>query len=239
MRSIILFTSPHEVFFASKVIAGGLPIQSLGVAPLGYTGGFLTNLDGVIGFGPEGLTYDTVGNMELVPSIMQNLKTQGMISSNVIGIFLHAERLFPTHFELSINLYSTPQTNHDVSGQLTLGGIDSSHFKGSMLYAHITSADIYNQFFAFDVSSIAFGSTTVMSESHPAILDSGSTLCRIPGAVLDAIMDAAGGSGFSHLEGRHTSPPCRRSHSTSTSTDILSRSRHICTSSPLLRPCPI
>jgi hypothetical protein len=87
------------------------------------------------------------------------------------------------------------QNAHDINGELTIGGIDSSHFKGSMMYAPISNADNYNQFFSLDISSITFGSTTIMTTSHPAILDTGTAFPVLPGVVFDAMMTAAGGGG--------------------------------------------
>jgi hypothetical protein len=87
------------------------------------------------------------------------------------------------------------QNDHDVNGELTIGGIDSSHFKGSMQYAPITTAALFNQYFSLDISSITFGSTTIMSTSHPALMDTGTTFPVLPGAVFDAMIAAAGGGG--------------------------------------------
>jgi hypothetical protein len=62
-----------------------------------------------------------------------------------------------------------------------------------MQYAPISTADLYNNFFSIDVSSITFGSTTIMSTSHPAVMDTGTTFPTLPGAVFDAMMAVGGG----------------------------------------------
>jgi hypothetical protein len=64
-----------------------------------------------------------------------------------------------------------------------------------MQYAPFSTADLYNQYFSLDISSITFGSTTIMSTSHPAIMDTGTTFPVLPGAVFDAMIAAAGGGG--------------------------------------------
>jgi hypothetical protein len=90
---VILFFSLLKLIISlSKVVVGGLPInaQGLGVTSLGYST-LPAYLDGFIGFGPVGLTYGTAANTYEVTTVMQNLKDQGMISENVLGIFFHAE----------------------------------------------------------------------------------------------------------------------------------------------------
>jgi saccharopepsin len=76
-----------------KVIVAGLPVfaQSLGVTSLGWFDLEGAGFDGICGFGFEGLTWGTVSNTDTVPTVMENLKSQGMISQNVLGVFLHAE----------------------------------------------------------------------------------------------------------------------------------------------------
>jgi hypothetical protein len=73
------------------MIVGGLFLnfQSFGVAQL--TLGIPNFVDGFIGFGPDGLTSGSVQNQGIVETVMSNLKSQGEIGSNVLGVFFHAE----------------------------------------------------------------------------------------------------------------------------------------------------
>jgi saccharopepsin len=65
--------------------------QSVGITSLGWNEIIGLNIDGICGFGPEGLTWGTVTNTDTVPTVMENLKSQGMISHNILGVFFHAE----------------------------------------------------------------------------------------------------------------------------------------------------
>jgi hypothetical protein len=62
--------------------------QSIGVAnfSIGFDG-----FDGIIGFGPVGLTNGTVEGTPQVQTFMQNLVSQGQISANVMGISFEPE----------------------------------------------------------------------------------------------------------------------------------------------------
>ena len=80
--------------------------QSIGVASQAQ--GF-QNVDGILGVGPVDLTQGTVSSGGLVPTVTDNLFSQGTITSDSLGIF----------FE--------PTTGSgDVNGELTFGGVDSS-----------------------------------------------------------------------------------------------------------------
>jgi hypothetical protein len=57
--------------------------QSIGVASIstGFSG-----VDGILGLGPDSLTVGTVEGMVIVPTVMDNLASQGQIPANLIGI---------------------------------------------------------------------------------------------------------------------------------------------------------
>jgi hypothetical protein len=76
-----------------QMIVGGLflDFQSFGVTSLGFTENIPAFIDGFVGFGPDGLTDGTVENQGVIETVMSNLKSQGEIGSNVLGVFFHAE----------------------------------------------------------------------------------------------------------------------------------------------------
>ncbi|KAF7317235.1 Aspartic protease [Mycena chlorophos] len=80
----------------------GVSSQSIGVAS--SSSGF-DGVDGIIGFGPEDLTEDTVSGSSEIPTFMQNLVSQGVISENEAS-----------------------------NGVLTLGGVDDSLYSGDISY---------------------------------------------------------------------------------------------------------
>ena len=80
--------------------------QSIGVASQaqGFQG-----VDGILGVGPTDLTQGTVSGTSLVPTVVDNLFSQGTIANDSLGIFYQ-----PTTDEGAIN------------GELTFGGVDDS-----------------------------------------------------------------------------------------------------------------
>ena len=80
--------------------------QSIGVASRAQ--GF-NDVDGILGIGPVDLTEGTVSDNQPVPTVTDNLYSQGAIASNSIGIF-----------------YQPTTESGAVNGELNFGGIDSS-----------------------------------------------------------------------------------------------------------------
>jgi len=130
--------------------------QSIGVAS-DSTG--LDGLDGILGLGPVDLTEGTVSNANTVPTVMDNLYTQGTISSDVLGVFF------------------SPTSSDDSSGELTFGGYDESKFTGSISYVPITSTSPASAYWGID-QSISYGTTTILSNTA-GIVDTGTTLILI------------------------------------------------------------
>ncbi|EKM61855.1 uncharacterized protein PHACADRAFT_248745 [Phanerochaete carnosa HHB-10118-sp] len=162
-----------QLFFASFMT---IPQQAIGVASSseGFEG-----VDGVLGLGPAGLTAGTTSNGALVPTVLDNAFSLGLIESKELGIFLE------------------PVTSVlPAIGVLSCGGVDPSAtlFNGDILFVPITTTSPANQFVGID-QSVAYGSTTILSETA-GIVDTGTTLLllasdafaayqQLTGAVLD------------------------------------------------------
>ncbi|KZT33267.1 family A1 protease [Sistotremastrum suecicum HHB10207 ss-3] len=129
--------------------------QSIGVAANSM--GFSAPLDGILGIGPVGLTRGTVGNTPTVPTVTDNLKSQGTISTEVIGIS-----------------YEPTASGAVTNGELTFGGVDSMKYTGSISYNPITSTSPAGLYWGIN-QNIQYGSTTVLS-STAGIVDTGTTL---------------------------------------------------------------
>jgi len=157
-------------------LGSGLVItkQSIGVASSsqGFEG-----VDGIIGIGPVDLTEDTVKKTNTVPTVTDNLYSQGTISEEVIGI------------------YFAPTTeNGDVNGELTFGGVDTSKTTGAINYVPITETSPASEYWGID-QTISYGTTELLSSA--GIVDTGTTLvllatdafdkyqAAIPGAAVD------------------------------------------------------
>ena len=129
--------------------------QSIGVAS--SSSGF-DGFDGVLGMGPVDLTVDRVSNTETVPTVMDNLRSQGKISEEIFS------------------LYYTP-TSESSTGELTLGGYDNSVITSSVNYVPLTTTSPASEFWGID-QSITYGSDTILS-STAGIVDTGTTFISI------------------------------------------------------------
>ncbi|EKM61849.1 uncharacterized protein PHACADRAFT_180873 [Phanerochaete carnosa HHB-10118-sp] len=153
-----------------------IPQQAIGVASSfeGFEG-----VDGILGLGPTDLTAGTTSNGALVPTVLDNAFSLGLIDSKEIGIF----------FEPVTSLSGS-------DGQLALGGTDPSaiDLTSDILFVPMTTTFPANQFVGID-QSVAYGSTTILSETA-GIVDTGTTLLllasdafatyqQLTGAVLD------------------------------------------------------
>ena len=112
---------------------------------------------GILGIGPTDLTDGTVVGAGLIPTVTDNLASQGTIPEKVVGVFF------------------APTTDESITnGELTFGGIDGSLTTSDVSFVPITSTSPASQFFGID-QSITYGSagTTILS-STAGIVDTGT-----------------------------------------------------------------
>lgn len=169
-----LFTGTE---FTDTVSFAGLTVksQSIGAAlvSLGFTG-----VDGIIGFGPVDLTQNTVTNAKTVPTFLDNLYSQGSISSEVLGVSFRPE---------------SGSDSDDTNGELTLGGTDSSKYSGALTYfPKVTSGDAAS-YWGIAITDFAYGSTTLGSNVS-GIVDTGTTLIYIPTDAYNKFLSATNGT---------------------------------------------
>jgi cathepsin E len=140
--------------------------QSIGVAS---TSEDFEGVDGILGIGPDDLTEDTVSGVANVPTVTDNLFTQGSI----------AERLVSISFE--------PTTTEEITnGELTFGGTDSTRFTGDITFTPKTG-----DFWGI-TQTVTYGSTTIQA-SIAGIVDTGTTLLYFITAAFNKYIDATGG----------------------------------------------
>ncbi|KAG0703180.1 aspartic peptidase domain-containing protein [Suillus ampliporus] len=149
-----------------------IPKQSIGVASTseGFAG-----FDGILGIGPLNLTEGTLTNEETatIPTVTQNLHSQGTISRIVIGV----------SFE--------PTTSQTVTnGELTFGGTDATKYTGSLAYTPLTTISPASTYWGIN-ESITYGSTTILSATA-GIVDTGTTLIYIATNAFDKYKSATG-----------------------------------------------
>lgn len=155
-------------------LGSGLTItqQSIGVASTstGFTG-----VDGIIGIGPLDLTEGTLTNepTTTIPTVTDNLYSEGIISEIVIGISFE-----PT----------TSQT--DTNGELTFGGTDATKYTGAITYTPLTTTYPASYYWGIN-ESITYGSTTILAETA-GIVDTGTTLILLASNAYTKYQSATG-----------------------------------------------
>jgi len=162
--------------YTDKVSFGGLTVTSQSIGAATSATGF-DGVDGIIGFGPVDLTEGTVSNANTVPTFMDNLYSQGSISSEVLGVFFQPE---------------SGSDTDDTNGELTLGGTDSSKYTGTLTYFPKLTSGTPAAYWGISIASFTYGSTTLAS-SGSGIVDTGTTLIYIPTSAYNKFLSAAGG----------------------------------------------
>jgi len=158
--------------YTDTVSIGGTGVtgQSIGVAK---TSSGFEGTDGIVGFGPVDLTEDTVSGVNTVPTFMQNLVSQGVISENILGV---------SFAPLS------GSDEEDTNGELTFGGVDDSKFTGSITYTTAVAP-----WWGVSVSKFAFGSTSLGTTTASGIVDTGTTLLYVPTTIYTKFLSTSGG----------------------------------------------
>ncbi|KAF8588745.1 aspartic peptidase A1 [Ramaria rubella] len=167
-------------FTDQVTLATGLVIKTQSIGVASQSEGF-EGVDGILGIGmslcPVDLTLDTLtpGANTEIPTVTDNLFSQGTITSHEVGV----------SFE--------PTTSASVTnGELTFGGTDSTKFTGSISFTPITSTSPASEFWGIN-QSIKFGtSTTILSETA-GIVDTGTTLVLLASNAFSAYEKATGG----------------------------------------------
>ena len=118
-------------------LSSSLTITNQSIGAASSSKGF-ENVDGLLGLGPTGLTYGTLTDQPntKIPTVSDNLLSQGKISSEVVGI--------------SFN----PTTSlSGGNGELTFGGVDPSKYTGSITYTPIISVSPAKSCWSIDQST--------------------------------------------------------------------------------------
>ncbi|KAL1864545.1 hypothetical protein Daus18300_007560 [Diaporthe australafricana] len=163
--------------YTDTVSFGGLSVSSQSIGSASTSTGF-SGVDGIIGFGPVGLTSGTVSNANTVPTFMDNLKSQGSITTEVLGVSFKPE---------------SGSDTDDTNGELTLGGTDTSKYTGTLTYFSKLTSGTASAYWGISIASFKYGSTTLAS-SASGIVDTGTTLIYIPSSAYSAFLSATGGS---------------------------------------------
>ncbi|KZP09886.1 family A1 protease [Athelia psychrophila] len=145
---------------------------SIGVATAatGFDG-----VDGILGLGPNFLTLGTVSGTLIVDTIADDLKSQGVISTESIGI------------------YYAPTTSESVgNGELTFGGVDTSKYTGTITYTPISAVNPAGLYWGID-QKVTYGLTTTLLSAGSGIVDTGTTLILIASDAYATYVSQTGG----------------------------------------------
>ena len=118
--------------------------------------------DGLLGLG-----FDPVTTADGIQTPVNNLISQGLISSPVFGVFLG-------------------KASRSGRGEYIFGGYDSSKFTGSLKYAPIDNSDGY---WSIAVDGLSAGGSRV-ARSFSDILDTGAILLLLTDSFADAVANA-------------------------------------------------
>ncbi|KAK0108851.1 hypothetical protein ONS96_002691 [Cadophora gregata f. sp. sojae] len=162
--------------YTDTVSFAGLTVSKQSIGAASTATGF-SGVDGIIGFGPVGLTSGTVASTSTVPTFMDNLKAQGSISTEVLGVSFRPE---------------SGSDSDDANGELTLGGVDSSKYSGTLQYFPRLTSGTASSYWGLSIAKFTYGSTTLLS-SATGIIDTGTTLIYIPTSAYNAFLSATGG----------------------------------------------
>ncbi|KAF7376972.1 Aspartic protease [Mycena sanguinolenta] len=162
--------------YTDNLVIGGLTVTKQSIGDATKTSDF-SGVDGIIGFGPVILTEGTVSGTTSVPTVMNNLFSQGTISTQVLGVSFAPE---------------SGSDTDDANGELTLGGTDSTKYSGSINYVSKSTTSPYSDYWGISVSSVTYNGASIASAAN-AIVDTGTTLIYVPTATYNAFLKASGG----------------------------------------------
>ncbi|GJE94601.1 aspartic protease [Phanerochaete sordida] len=147
--------------------------QSIGVASQAQ--GF-EDVDGILGVGPADLTQNTVSGQSMVPTVVDNLFSQGTIAADSLGI----------SFEPTTEMGA-------INGELTFGGVDASKITGDVTFVPITSTSPASNYWGIN-QDVTYGQDTALLSGAAGIVDTGTTLVMIATDAFQQYQQATGGT---------------------------------------------
>ncbi|KAJ7069510.1 acid protease [Mycena amicta] len=155
-------------------LAPGLVIQNQSIGVASTAQGF-DDVDGILGIGPVDLTSTTVSGVSSVPTVTDNLFSQGTIPVESIGIS-----------------YVPTTTTDAANGELTFGGVDDTKFTGDITFVPITKTAPASQYWGID-QSVTYGQDgSTILDLTAGIVDTGTTLLLLATDAFQAYQQATG-----------------------------------------------
>ncbi|KAI5827569.1 acid protease [Schizophyllum commune Tattone D] len=152
--------------------------QSIGVAAYeegyGYQG-----IDGILGLGGVLQTNNTVDGVELVPTLINNLLAQGLIDEEVLGVYFEP----------------LPRaTAYAVNGELTIGGVDPSHYTGDITWTPALTRAGQVRSWMTPIDAVSYNAQPLGTPPYTALFDTGTTNIYIPPDAYFAFLALANGT---------------------------------------------
>ncbi|KAN0074734.1 Aspartic peptidase domain containing protein [Tylopilus felleus] len=166
-------TMSGEEYIDTVTLNENLVIQNQSIGVASSAQGF-NDVDGIIGVGPVDLTQGTVSNTTEVPTVTDNLYSQGLIPMSSLGIF-----------------YEPSSVTNVANGELTFGGPDSSKYTGELNYVPITSTSPASNYWGID-QSVTYGNGTTLLNTTAGIVDTGTTLLLLASDAFESYQEATG-----------------------------------------------
>lgn len=113
--------------------------------------------------------------MTEVPTVTDNLYTEGTITEKVVGIYFQPP---------------SGTSEAQVNGELTFGGVDTTKITSDVTYTPITTTEPASYYWGID-QSISLGGETIMTTTA-GIVDTGTTLLYLPTSTYDSYVSATG-----------------------------------------------
>ncbi|KAG6328191.1 hypothetical protein ID866_10898 [Astraeus odoratus] len=136
---------------------------------------FPAGLDGVLALGPSVLNTDLGRDGYIIPTVVENLYSQGAISSPVLGVYFVPQNVAITAGS---------------AGQLSFGSIDTSVLTTGVKYVPVSKTFPANEFWGVD-ASIVYGKKPILGPSS-GFLDTGTRRISVTSDAFTAYRFATG-----------------------------------------------
>jgi len=169
--SIDYVSGPVSGFLSvDTVTLGGLAIKQQKFAEINVVTGLglaydLGKFDGILGMAFQSISVDNI------PTVYDNMETQGLVDSSMFGLFLGA--------------------TDGAVGELMLGGYDSTHFSGELSWVPLIS----ESYWEVELDGLSLGGQR-MTNATKAVLDSGTSILAGPSSDVAALAAKCGATPF-------------------------------------------
>ncbi|KAG6329082.1 hypothetical protein ID866_10007 [Astraeus odoratus] len=162
--------------YNDTIALGAVIVNHQGIGVPTEVNGLAASIDGILGLGPTAQTEGTSSDGRLIPTVMDNLYSQGAISSPSLGI------------------YFTPSGVGGV-GLLSFGHIDRTMLRltSDVQYVPVTKFFGSENYFWSVEATIMYGDSMPILDLAPGMVDTGSPWISIASAAFSNYATATGG----------------------------------------------